>query len=125
MYYKRCSRRVPSCFLIAFCQELLPAFVDDWRFARRQEIVEAATNDVSSRKTQKVTPADTGPLIVSIIVGVEAWRRRVEDDGAEKGLELAGSVFGREENLPRWLERRDSSGSRGGGEFIFWVSGVG
>ena len=66
-------------------------------------------------ETQKFTRADTGLLIVSIVVGDEDWRRRMEDDGSEKGLEFAGSVCGeprREGNLLRGLGWRGLLGCR-------------
>jgi hypothetical protein len=112
------AQELQSADLVAIFEELLPAFLEDRGGGRREEIVEAPTDDVFALEAEEFTRADAGFLIVAVIVGDEDGRRRVKDDGAEEGLEFAESVFHeprREGNL------RLRHGLQGSGGIGMWM----
>jgi hypothetical protein len=112
------TQELESAHLVAIFQELVPAFLEEPGVGRREEIVEAATDDVFTPDTEKFARADAGLLIVAIIVGDEDGRRRVENDGTEERLEFTGSVFGQPWR-EKWL--RFEAGLRRRGGIGMWM----
>ena len=88
------TQQLESAGLVAILQKLLPAVAEEGGDGRREEIVEATTDDVFAPETEQFTRSDAGFLIVAIVIGDKNRRRGVENDGTEEGLKFAGSVFG-------------------------------
>src|SRR5579863_2543120 len=80
-------------FLLAFLKKSTPALRNHRLRAGRRKIIQTAADDLFARETQEPAGADTGILVVTVVVREENGRGRMEDHSPKQQLEFLRAVF--------------------------------
>ena len=85
------SWRVPTCS--NFVEKSLPALRNQGLYRRHCKIIQPAADDFFARKAQELAGAETGLLVIAIVVRDKNGRGRMEDNRTEQGFEFLRAVF--------------------------------